>query len=263
MVVAATPGGGDMTKASIRAWHSSGTRRNSYNYDRSDHADREGNWNTVKARAAARNQNHNQVEKSRVDRPAANENQAGRPWVRHEPLSSHQSQKNGPVQPSSSRGSSATMSYGMYPFPGMKSSGIMSNGPTVPSVVMLYPYDHNSGNVSPGELEFGSLGPVGLVGMNDASQPADGTRVRGPFVGQRHHGRSTQHSSPDQPSSPYVQRQEELIILPDHWPQGTAVPPSRALNVADYRSSSSPLSSPSCQFGLFFHDRWAREDQPR
>ncbi|KAJ8440666.1 hypothetical protein Cgig2_031083 [Carnegiea gigantea] len=200
-------------KASIRDRHASGTRRNSYNsYDRSDHADREGNWNAAKARAAARNHSRNQAEKSRVDRLAPSENRGGRPWVRHEPLSSYQSQ-NGPLQPGSSQSSSAPMAYGMYPLPGMSSSGVMSNGPTVPSVVMLCSYDHNSGYVSPGEqLEFGSLGPVGLVVMNDAAQPADGTRVRGPFVEQRHHGSSIQHSSPDQPSSPHFQRQ--VLSLP-------------------------------------------------
>ena len=203
-----------LQKASIRDRHSSGTRRNSYNnYDRSDHADREGNWNAAKARAAARNHSRNQADKSRVDRPGPNENRGDRPWVRHEPLSSYQSQ-NGPVHPGSSQGSSGPVAYGMYPVPGMNSSGIMSNGPSVPSVVMLYPYDHNSGYVSPGEqLEFGSLGSMGLVGMNDATQPADGTRVRGPFVEQRYHGSSTQHSSPDQPSSPHFQRQVLKLSL--------------------------------------------------
>lgn len=194
-------------KASVRDRHSSGTRRNSYNYDRSDHADREGNWNTAKARAAARSHNRNQADKSRIDRPAANENRPDRAWIRHEPLSSYQSQ-NGPVHPIPSQSSSATqMAYGMYQLPGMNPSGITSNGQSVPSVVMLYPYDHNSGYVSPSEhLEFGSLGPVGFIGMNDSSQPAEMTQSRVPFVDQRHHGSSTQHSSPDQPSSPHFPR---------------------------------------------------------
>lgn len=198
---------GMLQKASVRDRHSSGVRRNSYNYDRSDHGDREGNWNAAKARAAGRSHNRGQAEKSRIDRLAGNESRSDRPWstYRHEQIPSYQAQ-NGPLRPSSSQSSSMNVAYGMYPMPGMNPGGVTSNGSTAPSVVMVYPYDHNSGYISPGEqLEFGSLGPMS-VGTNDASQPVDGNRLRRAFEDQRFHGGSVQQSSPDQPSSPHFQR---------------------------------------------------------
>ncbi|XP_057533253.1 uncharacterized protein LOC130811094 isoform X1 [Amaranthus tricolor] len=196
-------------KASVRDRHSSGSRRNNYNYDRSDHSDREGNWNVAKAKAAGRGNNRSQAEKSRIDRLGANESQTDRSWstYRHDQIASYQGQ-NGPSQPGSSQTSSVNMAYGTYPLQGgINPSGLTSNGSSVPSVVMLYPYDHNSGFASPGEqLEFGSLGPMNAVGTNDASQPVDGTHLRRPFEDQRFHRSSAQHSSPDQPSSPHFRR---------------------------------------------------------
>ena len=198
-----------LQKASVRDRHSSGSRRNNYNYDRSDHSDREGNWNVAKAKAAGRGNNRSQAEKSRIDRLGANESQTGRSWstYRHDQIASYQGQ-NGPSQPGSSQTSSVNMAYGTYPLQGgINPSGLTSNGSSVPSVVMLYPYDHNSGFASPGEqLEFGSLGPMNAVGTNDASQPVDGTHLRRPFEDQRFHRSSAQHSSPDQPSSPHFRR---------------------------------------------------------
>ncbi|XP_021851697.2 uncharacterized protein [Spinacia oleracea] len=191
--------------ASVRDRHSSGARRNSYNYDRSDQGDREGNWNAAKAKAAGRSHNRSQAEKSRIDRVAASEGRADRPWsnYRHDHIPSYQAQ-NGPSGPNSSQSSSVNVGYGMYQFPGLNPSG---NGSRV---VMVYPYDHNSGYVSPGEqLEFGSLGPMSSssVGTNDALQSIDGTRLRRAFEDQRFHGTSAQQSSsPDQPLSPHFQR---------------------------------------------------------
>ncbi|XP_057981422.1 uncharacterized protein LOC131166845 isoform X2 [Malania oleifera] len=196
-------------KASVRDRHSSG-RRGSYNYDRSDHhGDREGNWNiNAKSRAAGRSHSRNQAEKqsARMDRLAASESRADRPWgsYRHDSFPSYQSQ-NGPLRSNSTQSSSA-MAYGMYPMPALDTGGVSSNGPTVPSVVMLYPYDHNAGYGAPAEqLEFGSLGPVGISGMNETSQLNDGSRMRGLFDEQRFHASSAQQS-PDQPSSPHIQR---------------------------------------------------------
>ena len=72
---------------------------------------------------------------------------------------------------------------------------------------MLYPYDHNAGYGSPAEqLEFGTLGPMGFSGVNELSQPIEGSRSSGAFEEQRFHGGSAQRSSPDQPSSPHVSR---------------------------------------------------------
>ncbi|KAK9749501.1 hypothetical protein RND81_02G130100 [Saponaria officinalis] len=173
-------------KAFVKDRHSSGARRNSYNHDRNDHSDREGNWNTAKSRAAGRNHN-----RSPTDRPAPNENRADRPWAayRHQPPP-HQAHS-GPIRPSSS----ANMAYGMHPLPGMNPGEVMSNGPTMQSVVMLYPYGQSQSQNSGEQLEFGSLGPV-----------ADAVQLRVTYEDQRYHRSSSQMSSPDQPSSPHFQR---------------------------------------------------------
>uniref|UniRef100_A0A5B6Z7U1 Uncharacterized protein n=1 Tax=Davidia involucrata TaxID=16924 RepID=A0A5B6Z7U1_DAVIN len=199
-------------KVSARDQHSSGTRRGNYNYDRNDnHGDREGNWNmNSKSRAAGRSHNRGQADKSssRLDRLAASESRADRSWssYRHDSFPSYESQ-NGPLRSNSSQSGPPSVAYGMYPLPAMNSNGMSSNGPTVPSVVMLYPFDHNASYGSHAEqLEFGSLGPVGFSGVNEQSQLSEGSQARGAFEEQRYHGGSMQHSSPDQPSSPHVQR---------------------------------------------------------
>ncbi|XWS32056.1 hypothetical protein CRYUN_Cryun23aG0128200 [Craigia yunnanensis] len=201
-------------KASMREHHSANIRRGKYKYDRNDHhGDREGNWNAnSKSRAAGRSHSRNQNEKSRFtfDQLAAvdGESRAERPWgsQRHDSFTSYQSH-NGPVRSNSSQSSSASVPYGMYPLPTMNPNGVSSNGPTIPTVVMLYPYDHNSGYSSPTEqLEFASLGPVGFSGMNEVSQLSDGSSSGGVFEEQRFHGTSAQRSSPDQPSSPHLQK---------------------------------------------------------
>ncbi|XP_058111967.1 uncharacterized protein LOC131255288 isoform X2 [Magnolia sinica] len=199
-------------KVSFRDRQSSSTRnhRGNHRYDRNDHTDREGNWNIEsKSRAAGRSHGRNQVEKpsSRPDRLTATDNRSDRWWdsYRHEPFTSYQAQ-NGPLNSSTSMHSSANMAYGMYP---VSSNGV-TPGPAVPSVVMLYSYDHNSGYGSPSEqLEFGSLGPVHLSGVNEPlSQLGDGGSIRSMYA-QRHstyQGGSPVCSSPDQPSSPQCQR---------------------------------------------------------
>ncbi|KAK8570387.1 hypothetical protein V6N13_003070 [Hibiscus sabdariffa] len=200
-------------KVSMRERHSANPRRGKYNYDRNDHhGDRDGNWNlNSKSRSAGRSHSRNQNEKPRFtfDQLAAvsGESRAERPWGsnRHDSFTSYQS-RNGPVRSNSSQSNSASMPYGMYPLPVMNPSGVSSNGPTMPPVVMFYPYDHNSGYGSPVEqLEFGSLGPVGFSGMNEVSQPSDGSNSGGVFDEQRFHGTSAQRSSQDQPSSPHFQ----------------------------------------------------------
>ncbi|XP_040373139.1 uncharacterized protein LOC112181964 isoform X3 [Rosa chinensis] len=200
-------------KVSARDRHTSSARRGSFNYDRNDHhGDREGNWNAnSKSRASARNHSRSQAEKpnSRVDRMAASESRAERPWSshRHDSFPSYQSQ-NGPIRSSTTQSGSTNVAYGMYPLPGMNPGGVSSNGPTMPPLVMLYPYDQNAGYGPPPaeQLEFGSLGPVGFSGLNEASQLNEGSRMGGVFEEQRFHGGSTQRSSPDQPSSPHIQR---------------------------------------------------------
>ncbi|XP_057439653.1 uncharacterized protein LOC130731386 isoform X2 [Lotus japonicus] len=178
-------------KVSVRDRHSNNTRRGSYNYDRSDHhGDREGNWNmNSKVRTTGRGHNRIQTEKSssRSNRLAASESNSERLWGshRHDSFVSHQN-RNGPVHVNSSQNTSANVAYGMYPLPGMNSGG---NGPTVPSVVMFYPYDHNTG----------TPGHVGFSGN-------EGSESGGAFEEQRFHGGTPKQCSPDQPSSPRAPR---------------------------------------------------------
>ncbi|PSS24216.1 Poly(A) RNA polymerase [Actinidia chinensis var. chinensis] len=195
-------------KVSVRDRHSSGGRRGNYNYDRSDnYGDREGNWNiNNKSRASGRNRNRNQSEKSnsRLERLAVSDNRADRSWssYKHDPISSYQTQ-NGPLRSDSSQGAPSNVAYGMYPLPVMNPGGASSNEPSAPSVVMLYPFDHNASYSSHAEqLEFGSLGPVGFSGMNEQPQVSKGSQAKE----QRFHRASMQRSSPDQPSSPHFQR---------------------------------------------------------
>ena len=199
-----------LQKLSARDRQSTGARRGNYNYDRSDHhGDREGNWNiNSKSRAAGRSHSRTQAEKpnSRSDRLVASESRNDRPWGSHrrDSFPSHQSQ-NGPVRSNSAQSSPSNVTYGMYPLPTMNPSGVASNGPNIPPLVMLYPYDHNAGGYGSHaeQLEFGSLGPVGLSGVNEVSQLNDGSQLSGAF---EIHGVSAQRSSPDQPSSPHLRR---------------------------------------------------------
>ncbi|KAF5953198.1 hypothetical protein HYC85_011142 [Camellia sinensis] len=197
-------------KLSIRDRHSLGARRGNYSYDRSDnHSDREGNWNAnSKSRSSGRNHSRNQTEKSnsRLDRLASSENRAGRLGgsYRRDSVPSYQSQ-NGVQHSNSSQSGPPNVAYGMYPLPAMNSSSVSANGPTVP------PAYHNASNSSHAEqLEFGSLGPVGFSSMNEQPQQLkEGSQARGAFEEQRFDGGSVQRYSPDQPSSPHLQRDKK------------------------------------------------------
>ncbi|KAK7292793.1 hypothetical protein RJT34_15647 [Clitoria ternatea] len=197
-------------KVSVRDRHSTNTRRGNYNHDRSEqHSDREGNWNThSKLRGTGRGQNRHQTERpsSKPERLSTSESRAERPWGshRHDSFVSH---KNGPVRSISSQRNPANVAYGMSSIPGMNPTGVSSNGPTIPPVVMLYPYDHCAGYSLPAEqLEFGSLGPTGFSGVNELSQASEGNRSCGSLEEQRLHSGLARRSSPDQPSSPHVSR---------------------------------------------------------
>lgn len=138
----------------------------------------------------------------------ASESRAERQWGshRHDSYPVYQSQ-NGPVRSNAAQNTSTNVAYGMYPLPAMNPGGASANGPAMPSVVMLYPYDHNAGYNTPGEqLEFGTLGPVGFPSINEVPQLNEGSRISGVFEEQRFRGGSVQRSSPDQPSSPHIQR---------------------------------------------------------
>ncbi|XP_030457183.2 uncharacterized protein LOC115678037 isoform X2 [Syzygium oleosum] len=196
---------------SARERHSSNTRRGNYSYDRVDHhADREGNWNVASKSKPSRNHNRNQSEKSnsRPDRVAAGDGQSERPWgsYRHGSFSSYHSQ-NSPIRTTTTQGGPANVGYGMYPLPAMNPTILSSNGPTLPRVMMFYPYGHNSAYASSSEqLEFGSIGTVGFSGMNDASQLNEGSHSSSIMEEQRFHGTPASQSPPDQPSSPHLRR---------------------------------------------------------
>ncbi|XP_042966086.1 uncharacterized protein LOC122299713 isoform X3 [Carya illinoinensis] len=188
--------------------HSTSSRRGNYSYDRSDHhGDRERNWNIdSRSRAAGRSHGRSQAEKpnSRSNRLVASESRADRSGGphRHDSFPSYHSQ-NGSVRSNSMRTGPANVAYGMHPIPSMNSSGVLSNGPTIPPLVMLYPYDHNTGYGShTGQFECGSLGPV-FSAVNEVSQLNEGGQCSGGF---EIHGVSAQRSSPDEPSSPHIQR---------------------------------------------------------
>lgn len=190
-------------KVSSQDRHSTSARRSNYNYERSDHhGDREGNWNTS-SRSRANARRHVEKPNSRSERLVAGESRTDKPWGshRHDSIPSQQSQ-NGPVRSNPMQSGPANMTYGMYPLPAMNPSGVSSNGPSIPPLVMLYSYDHNTSyGAHTEQLEFGSLGPVGFSGVNDVSQLNEGSRSSGAF--EIH---SVQQSSPDQPSSPHIPR---------------------------------------------------------
>ena len=89
----------------------------------------------------------------------------------------------------------------------MRPSGISSNGPTIPPVVMWYSYDHNASYNTPAEqLEFGTLGPMGFPSVNEVSLLNEGSQSGGAFEEQMFNGGTAQQSSPDQPASPKFRR---------------------------------------------------------
>jgi len=201
-----------LQKVSVRDRHATNMRKGNYTYNRSDHhSDREGNWNNnSRARAAGRRGNsRSQAEKSnsRPDQLAAGESRVERTLSlhRHDTFSLYQSQ-NGPIQTNSTQSGSANVAYGMYPLPSLNPGGLSSNGPTISSVVMLYPYDHDTGYGSAEHLGFGSSGPVGFSGVNETLHLNERSQSGGGFGDQRFHSSFAQWPSPDQPSSPHVQR---------------------------------------------------------
>ncbi|KAL0284549.1 UNVERIFIED_CONTAM: hypothetical protein Scaly_2846300 [Sesamum calycinum] len=156
-------------KVSVRERHSSGSRRGNYNHDRNDSfSDREGNWNAnSKSRAAARSPQPQPTDKSnsRMDRFTHSESRSDRSWnsYRHDSLPSFRSQ-NGQLHSNSSQNGPQSVAYSMYPLAAQNHNGV-SNGPSVPPVMMLYPFDHNATYGSRNEqLEFGHLRNIDFMG---------------------------------------------------------------------------------------------------
>ncbi|KAL1535986.1 hypothetical protein AAHA92_28701 [Salvia divinorum] len=194
-------------KVTCRDHHSSGSRRGNYNHDRNDNfSDREVKWNAnSKSRAASRSHNRNQTEKanSRTERFSHGEARGDHCWnsYRHNSAPPYQSQ-NGPLHSNFGQDGPQNVAYNVYSLEVMNPNGV-SNGPSVPPVMMLYPFDHDAAYVSNNEqLDFGSLGQSGLADVNEQSQPNDGNRAR-VSEDRRLHGSSAHCSSPDQPSSPH------------------------------------------------------------
>ncbi|OVA11438.1 Nucleotidyl transferase domain [Macleaya cordata] len=178
------------------------------NYDRNEfRSEREGNWNmSSRQRAPGRGQSRSDKPSSRSDRFAASDNRADRSWdsYRHESFPPYQSQS-GSFRPPNSMHSN----YSMYPMMSLNSNGAPT-GPGVPSVVMLYSYDHNVGYGSSSEqLKFGSLGPVNFSGASEVTQEGEGVPASLMYEQQRFQGGSSVHSSSDEPSSPQSQRYED------------------------------------------------------
>ncbi|CAK7324123.1 unnamed protein product [Dovyalis caffra] len=196
-------------KISYRDRQSSNTRnhRGNYNYDRKDHHDdREGNWNNnSRPRFGARSQSQNQGEKPfRMDRSTGNNRRSDRSWNSKQDSLPPYHPRNGSFSFSNSTNRGSTnVAYSVYPpVPVENPSGVSA------SVVMLYPYDQNMGYSSPGEhLEFGSLGPAHFTGGDKAS-PHLGEESSRSINEQQDIQRDSDLSSPDQPSSPWLDQRQ-------------------------------------------------------
>ncbi|XAR62974.1 Polynucleotide adenylyltransferase [Bertholletia excelsa] len=225
-------------KVSVKDRHSSTARRGNYNDRGDNHGDKEGNWNVhTKSRAGGRNHSRYQTDKSnpRMDR-------SDRSWSSYRHDSSYKSQ-NGPSCSNANHGGPPNMVHGMYPLPAMNPSGMSTNGATVPSVVMLYPFDQNASHSSHADqLEFGSLGPVGFSSMNERPQPSEGSGVRRASEEQRFHGAPVPQSSPDQPSSPHFQRS---VAQRNYWMKDEEFPPLAFPNQVEIRDGRHRTGRPS------------------
>uniref|UniRef100_A0A1J3FX79 Poly(A) RNA polymerase cid14 n=1 Tax=Noccaea caerulescens TaxID=107243 RepID=A0A1J3FX79_NOCCA len=183
---------------------SSGMRRGNYGHDRNEHySDREGNWNNAGTKTRGSGRGHNNRNQA-DNKSSPRQDRSDRHWgssYRHESssYSSHHSQ-NGPT----SQDAPGNISYGMYRLPpGMKQNHMTSSeGHNAPSVMMLYPYDHNTYYSSPTEhVEFGSLGLAG-----EAPHQNDGNLSAGGAFEDQSRFRGAHMSSPDGPSSPRFPR---------------------------------------------------------
>ncbi|KAK1275552.1 hypothetical protein QJS04_geneDACA001543 [Acorus gramineus] len=204
-------------KVSFRNQRHSNSRnhRGYYNHDRNDHADRQGNWINSKSRAATR-RGRNRAEKLnlRAEWIGVTDGQSDR-WEshKHEQISSRQLH-NSSYNSAYSRHGSTNMAYGMYPLPTANSDSIIPVGPAMSSVMMLRSGDQNAGCGSHCEqLEFGSLGPVHLSSVNEATQFGDGCSIQTVYEQRHETYQEGPHAcfTPDQSSSPLIQRGKTRI----------------------------------------------------
>ena len=62
---------------------------------------------------------------------------------------------------------SVSVAYDVYPIPTVNPPEVSSKGSNVPSVVMVFSYEHDTNHGSQAEQpEFGSIGTAGFSGMN-------------------------------------------------------------------------------------------------
>ncbi|KAK1399458.1 hypothetical protein POM88_009321 [Heracleum sosnowskyi] len=183
-----------------------------YNNDRrNQNADRDPNWSMdSRQQFAGRGQSRNQAEMSntRIDRHIANNSRPDKKLYTVNPYSMRSNHlQNGQISSSKSFvQASNNVPYGMYPVPVINPNGAAPSGTTVPSVVMLYPYDQNMGSDSPSErqLKFGSIAPMHFSNLKDAAQLGRNSSMD--TRQQRNFPVGSGHSSPDLPSSPMHRR---------------------------------------------------------
>lgn len=192
---------------------SSKARNNKGNYSddrKNQNADRDQTWSLdSKQQFAGRGQSRNQAEMSntRIERHVANNSRPDKKLYTVNPYAMRSNHlQNGQISSSKSFGqASNNVAYGMYPLPVINPTGAAPAGTTVPSVVMLYPYDQNMGCDSPAErqLKFGSIAPMHFSNVNDAAQLGRSSKDA---KQQRNFPVGSGHSSPDLPSSPMHRR---------------------------------------------------------
>ncbi|XP_026459836.1 uncharacterized protein LOC113360547 [Papaver somniferum] len=164
-------------KVPFRERQSSSIRNHKLNNDNYDcdehHKESEGTWNMgFRQRTAGRNNGLSDKPSTRLDRLAANENQAAYRTFdsyRHGSFSSYQTQNGSFLPPTSIRSNN-----GIYPMVSINSNGVSPTGPAGPSVVMLYSYDRNVGYSSPAErVEFGSVRQGSFSCVDEVSQEVE------------------------------------------------------------------------------------------
>lgn len=150
-------------------------------------------------------QERNQTEKQnfRPDCLGASETRKDRQRVSHKPEGQNKSF-------GSSNSVHANSAYGLHGYSSVSSNVVVSPGPTVPPVVMFYPYNSNVGGCSlpPNQLKFGSFGQVTFSRENEGPQPVvDPIKVGcAKSHGTYPAGSSSARLSPDNPSRPHLPR---------------------------------------------------------
>ncbi|XP_015690873.2 uncharacterized protein LOC102715550 isoform X2 [Oryza brachyantha] len=187
---------------------SSRNHRGSYNSDKGDHNDKEGNWINSKQRNPGRGYGRNHSERSgmRSDRQTADESQYDR---QRRPYRNDSYRHEAGTQSSGSTNYIRKQGNMMHedPLPSASNGIGALCGPSTPYVTHYSSEAGTNHSSSSEPLEFGSLGPVPTADCGSMPQPTS-QAMPNELYGQRHvafRGGSS-HSSPDQPSSPQTRR---------------------------------------------------------